>query len=217
MERLDKRVDKMVAGGMLDQLIECFGEFCNGNKDFIERAPETHLTKGVFQAIGAKEFFPAIRFLWNKDGGRLDPESETIRSDAEFQRLFQEGVQQTKLHTRQYVRKQMNWIKRKILPLASTNRRIFHFDATLVDPDSWRQNVCDPALLVVGAFLGGNEEFLASRAAPSSDSVLTPLSRWEKIECETCHVVTNGPAEWKAHLKSRKHRKSTKKRPHPTL
>jgi hypothetical protein len=63
--------------------------------------------------------------------------------------LRQKAIKQMRLHTRQYVNRQLAWINNKLIPLcAQQNGRtpIFILDAT--DPTQWHSKVLAPAISI---------------------------------------------------------------------
>lgn len=94
-------------------------------------AEPTNYSKGIYQSIGMhsfsrfsislcsdkvpplragyKEFEPYL-FLKHRDPTR------TLENDAELRRLFEQGLQEMKSSTRHYAKRQVKWIKTKLLP-----------------------------------------------------------------------------------------------------
>lgn len=110
-------------------------------------------SKGIYQAIGAfacsavsqpgelmqsfsgyKEFDPFLTLR------HRDP-SRTLENDPELRKLFEQGVEEMKASTRQYAKRQVQWIKNKLLPVvrdAGEDVTVVLLDATgepaLFDP-----------------------------------------------------------------------------------
>lgn len=80
--------------------------------------------------------------------------------------LRQEAIQQMKLHTRQYVKTQLNWINHKLIPqchhLGPKKTPIYILDAT--DPTKWSSKVLNPALSIAQGPLPNNN--LANSSIP---------------------------------------------------
>ena len=68
-------------------------------------SPPFDYTRGILQAIGFKEFHPYLEAL-------ASPESSSDLLDS----LKTQGLQDMKRHTRQYARKQVGWIQKKLMP-----------------------------------------------------------------------------------------------------
>ena len=98
--RLDSRVGKMLELGLKKELEEFYLEVRNSyfQTFFKHEASLETITHGVLQCIGPKEFLSYLKAkeLWNTPKG---------------EKLFSQGCEDLKLHTRQYARKQRRWIK----------------------------------------------------------------------------------------------------------
>ncbi|KAE9413566.1 hypothetical protein Angca_008663, partial [Angiostrongylus cantonensis] len=92
IERLNERVEKMKERGLRKELEDYYDKVTNIGK-LINR---DHF--GVLQCIGLKEFIP---YLELSAGDRSSPRGDN---------LFQKGCDDVKLHTRQYARRQRNWV-----------------------------------------------------------------------------------------------------------
>lgn len=125
-------VSRTLQRGLLDEIDELWR---------IAHAPGAEpvdYSKGIYQAIGArlrqsypchsrltgssiparpgyKEFAPYL------DLAHRSP-SLTLDSSPELRALFNEGVERTKVATRQYAKRQVKWIKGKLLPAVRTAR-----------------------------------------------------------------------------------------------
>ncbi|PPQ86858.1 hypothetical protein CVT25_012577 [Psilocybe cyanescens] len=143
--RLDSRVDDMISQGLLDE-VKCLRQLAD-DKPPNTLTEETDLIKmdytlGVYQAIGYKEFC-----------GYLDTPTESA---------FKEAVLRMKLSTRQYAKRQISWIRNKLIPAveaASTFEKTVHMyllDATVLG-DDWERNVQVPATQIQDAFLSEQE------------------------------------------------------------
>ncbi|OXG24822.1 tRNA dimethylallyltransferase [Cryptococcus neoformans Tu401-1] len=102
--RLDRRVDKMLENGLLDEIAELreIAQRVYGSTD------ATDHTEGIFQAIGYKEF--ASLPLPSPD-----PQSHP---------LFPAMVDRTKVSTQQYAKSQLKWIKKQLLPAVREARSL---------------------------------------------------------------------------------------------
>ncbi|KAJ1347942.1 hypothetical protein KIN20_003129 [Parelaphostrongylus tenuis] len=90
IQRLNERVEKMKIKGLRKELEDYYGK---NREKLINR---DHF--GVLQCIGLKEFIP---YLELSVGDRSSPRGD---------KLFQKGCDDVKLHTRQYARRQRNWL-----------------------------------------------------------------------------------------------------------
>ncbi|POY72537.1 hypothetical protein BMF94_4363 [Rhodotorula taiwanensis] len=190
--RLDKRVDKMIQRGLLDEIDELWK---TANR---HGAEPTNYSKGIFQSIGYKEFEP---YLSRK---HRNP-SQTIDSDPELRKLFEQGVEEMKSSTRQYAKRQVKWIKTKLLP-AIRSAPGGEVDVFLLDASAFVDGSAlpDPASLSTAA--SGhlrapepvNPDALAKRACPAcSSDPSQPFMVEER--------------DWESHLRTRSHRMSLKR------
>ncbi|KAG0048136.1 hypothetical protein BGZ83_006852 [Gryganskiella cystojenkinii] len=215
--RLDARVDVMIKGGLFDE-IQAMRWMVGSDTDY---------ERGIWQAIGYKEFDPYFTALEvaARDGQPTDtPELETLKKEC---------TEIMKIKTRQYAKRQVLWIKNKLLPLCKEKEvKIFLLDATSLE--TWKENVGNVAVKIAKDFFAGKDlpdpeslniyakDMLAS--AQRDLDVVSALESWEKKECEICTemqrimkkdnatdtpapVLIHGPTSWVQHLKSKQHRK----------
>merc|ERR1719427_1310713 len=189
--RCDKRVEKMMARGLLEELQQFHSEF---NKHRAEKGDMEKLDydKGIWQSIGFKEFHKYLCL------------EERDREGEEGKKLFNEGVERMKISTRQYSRRQMKWIRRRFLLNSRSPPPVYRVDST--DPTLWQENVYNPAETIVGDFLEGR--------IPE----IEPLERTEggeereedcrrTMHCDVCNRDFKGSAQFRNHLQSASHRK----------
>ncbi|KAF9216093.1 hypothetical protein BGZ59_011019 [Podila verticillata] len=218
--RLDARVDVMIKGGLFDEI--------QGMRKSV--GSDTDYERGIWQAIGYKEFDPYFSALEKAVA------SNELTDTAELEALKVECTETMKTKTRQYAKRQVLWIRNKLLPLCKEKDvKIFLLDATLLD--TWKENVGNVAVKIA-------KDFFASRPLPSPESLnqyakdmlvaqrdldaVSALESWEKKECKICTdmqrimhdkygkgaseespapVIIHGPTSWEQHLRSRQHRK----------
>ena len=188
--RLEDRVDKMVSNGLLTEA-ETMYTFVQSNR---AQGLEVDESRGIFVAIGYKEFLPVFG---------ADNPSENIRSAC---------IERTKIATRQYAKRQTRWIRYKLLPsVAETGSldRTFLLDATSLT--EWQTNVADTAACLTDCFLRAS-----GLPAPKSLSdvahnmlVIEDKPTMQSRHCEACEKTLMTEALWKLHLSSKGHRRST--------
>ncbi|KAK7043775.1 tRNA dimethylallyltransferase, mitochondrial [Paramarasmius palmivorus] len=208
--RLDLRIDKMVERGMLNEVrslreMTASNHEGNGGSDF---------TFGVFQSIGYREFH---RYLSLQNPTEKD---------------YQTALDNMKTSTRQYAKKQVSWLRNKLLPaLYASNvegdlSHTYLLDAT--DLANWNANVQDPALQITNAFLVRKplpdpysicdtaNTMLRVEPKPTDPSAVLLARR--KVICPECTIDPSQPfmveegKEWSDHLTSRAHKYSIRKR-----
>ncbi|SMN20545.1 similar to Saccharomyces cerevisiae YOR274W MOD5 Delta 2-isopentenyl pyrophosphate:tRNA isopentenyl transferase [Maudiozyma saulgeensis] len=199
--RLDSRVDDMVKMGALAEIDQLY--------KFYLSQPEHNDHGGVWQVIGFKEFLP-----WLKDEKSND-------------KLWDEGVDRMKLHTRQYARRQIKWIQKMLIP--DIGGDIYVLNAT--DLSQWHQLVGDRASDIAANFLDnmkdddikGNEKKEMIRAPKELIHLISneqTIGKKRGISNEDCQhficdickdhdgnkLIAIGSKQWETHLKSRRHK-----------
>ncbi|PWN31449.1 tRNA isopentenyltransferase [Meira miltonrushii] len=153
-QRLDKRVDKMIERGLLQEIVELRSIARSLEQSRGDNAVD--YTRGIFQTIGYKEF---DEYLTHRERtfGSLDGTSDLIPdpSDDQGRKLFDHAIESMKLATRQYAKRQISWLRNRLAPdigrKASKGIRLVILDAT--DPNQWQENVNQPASDIIDAFL----------------------------------------------------------------
>ncbi|KAJ7470422.1 tRNA isopentenyltransferase [Mycena latifolia] len=202
--RLDTRVDEMVEKGLLDEVRSLHDKTASGSVDY---------TLGIYQSIGYKEFHAYLS------------------APAQTEKALNEAVENMKISTRQYSRRQISWIRNKLLPaIHATNAQeltvpTYLLDATDVS-DTWTLNVRDPAVQIAGDFL--NNETMPDPLALSeiartmldvNEKPVDPtlvLKAQRKVVCSICTVDATQPFmvdedRLADHRLARAHRRRAKK------
>ncbi|XP_046396576.1 tRNA dimethylallyltransferase [Ischnura elegans] len=199
-KRLDDRVDDMLENGLIDEMLD-FHRRYNANRLQAQPNSEPDYTKGIFQSIGFKEFH---NYLMKVEGAG-------VQDDKETQKLFQEGVELMKMATRRYARRQVRWVNNRFL--SQPERQVppvYGLDAS--DPSKWDEVVLGPASVIVKALMEGEK--------PKDIEPLPVMLRqhmnleWdgEPKKCDICDRWFVDPFQWKAHLKSFKHKRVEKRK-----
>jgi tRNA dimethylallyltransferase len=195
-DRLNTRVEIMTQNGLLDevQYMDSFYLSQTQAGMHIDRG------KGIGVAIGFKEFEE-----YNK--GLRDGVPENLLA-----KMKSKGIERTQAATRQYAKRQVRWIRLKLLPAFRQTRaaeRIFLLDSTYTS--EWNINVQQKAAQVLDLFLEGSPlpdpvamskaaaEFLSENVSSSEDNLFART-------CEMCSTTLATDKQWESHLESRKHR-----------
>uniref|UniRef100_A0A915Q1S8 U1-type domain-containing protein n=1 Tax=Setaria digitata TaxID=48799 RepID=A0A915Q1S8_9BILA len=193
-ERLNERVLKMVEKGLRKEV-----------EDFYEQYRDCLTVHGVAQSIAIKEFYGYLQ---------LTPDERYTKLG---DRLFSEGCEALKLHTRQYSRRQRRWIKQHLLggSLLAESANIAFFDTS----EDFHDVVVPNALNRIDQFLNAvsSDVFLSQSSAEESERLFTIDFTYRRLanqiyRCETCEIDVHGTINWEAHLKGKKHRKNLTKR-----
>ena len=196
--RLDQRVENMVEAGLIEEV-----KLMQQHLQEQEKAgPGVDLTRGIWTAIGFKELLP---YVSADHDGYCDNDI--------LHKLKNDGVEQTKIATRQYARRQHKWIRLQLLRALQENKaldRVVLLDGT--DHAQWYDNVESVANTAVSAFLEG-KPIPRSSAWSSVEKEILP-SQWEPQNkarhCEICNMTLMTQKEWDIHPKSKKHRRATR-------
>ena len=213
--RCDKRVEKMMARGLVKELQD-FHEQFNKLRAEVRNSDMATLSydKGIWQSIGFKEFHSYLCL------------SEEERETDEGKRLFSEGVQRMKISTRQYSRRQAKWIRRRFLTNLRDSPPVYRVDSS--DPMLWKEKVriqfnhknvtiylcpCiqvyDPAEDILKCFMSG-----VTPAATPVPRICEKPEREEDfrktIHCDICKRDFKGDSQFRNHLKSKSHRRAVK-------
>ncbi|KAF1742059.1 hypothetical protein MXB_955 [Myxobolus squamalis] len=146
--------------------------------------------RGAFQAIGFKQFIPALKSF---NGCNYDEIEATIK-----ERCFDDFV----LSTIRYTKKQNRWVKNRIL--TDKNIKSLTIDVTETELTKY-QELCCAALL--------EKCSNAVLSYPSITPTTVSSERLTRFSCNVCEKVTIGSSSWQAHCRSKKHRRlSTKQK-----
>ncbi|KAM0276552.1 hypothetical protein ACHAQH_006653 [Verticillium albo-atrum] len=193
-ERLDKRVDKMLDVGLMEEVLQM-------QKIVREKetsGEEVDYTKGIWQSIGFKEFQPYLKAV-----------SDTPE-DAAVAKLKAQSLEDMKASTRRYAKSQVRWITTKIVPLLQEQPvamdNLFLLDST--DVSQWSANVAEPAAVIAGQFLAGDPTPEPVSLSPLARKVLeteaaerTPCQK----TCQLCNVTCTTEQDWAKHMHSKRH------------
>lgn len=190
-ERLDKRVDEMLDRGLINELLDFHREY---NHVLEKKDPKTQYTEGIFQSIGFKEFH---EFLVKHRGNKFDERSAT----KEDKTLLFSCVENMKMVTRRYAKKQMTWVRNRFLarPLTSAPD-VYGLDAT--DVENWKSNVLKNALDILDQLMKGEKPSIAPHP-----KVVNKGDRHARHVCEICdNRIILGEENWQKHMVSKSHK-----------
>ena len=185
--RLEKRVDAMVSDGLLSEIESIYKSL----QDQEERGILVDQTRGIWVAIGFKENLGYIIYGDAREG------------------LKDEGIERTKIATRQYAKRQVRWIRLRLqraIATANSSYRFFVLDTT--DLTQWSQDVENKARDITEAFLSGNALPKPESLSDAAKEVLviTEAEQMAANYCEACDKTLMSKGEWVGHLRSKKHK-----------
>lgn len=207
-ERLDSRVDGMLAQGLLPEL----RQFHNAHHATTVQA----YTSGVLQTIGYKEFIPYLIKYDQRQDEKIEeylkthsyklPGPEKLKEEGlpDGLELLRNCCEELKLVTRRYSKKQLKWINNRFL--ASKDRQVpdlYELDTS--DVSAWQVAVYKRAETIIESYR--NEEAceiqpMAKREHPGAD-----LDEETSHFCQICERHFVGEYQWGLHMKSNKHKR----------
>ncbi|KAF4553847.1 tRNA dimethylallyltransferase-like protein [Elsinoe fawcettii] len=210
-DRLNKRVDKMVASGLLHEVQEL--------SDYAKQNPTLDLTSGIWVSIGYKEFLPYLSKLASSNTQSCIGD-EAQRSDtADVKKLFTEAAEATKAGTRQYAKRQVRWIRIKLINALQSARnadegKMYILDASHVSV--FQEKVINVASDIADKWLKDEDlpdptnvsEAAAELLQPKREDLSNSVGKWQRQLCEVCNVVGVTPSDWDLHVNSRRHRRN---------
>ncbi|CAO3677372.1 unnamed protein product [Umbelopsis vinacea] len=220
-KRLDDRVTKMIKqqDGLFNELISLRKKVQSGSLDMPGKDLEKY-QRGIWQAIGYKEF---DEYLMATENGTL--------TEQELASLKEESVERMKAATRRYAKRQVQWIRNKLLPtvwntqdtISSLNSsllslspsksiQVYLLDAT--DLSKWDENVKSTAIRIAQDFLADKElpdpkevnEFASQFLAQGTDTDhRSKILNWKKHTCEICTKSAENPVVLNGDLEWKQH------------
>jgi tRNA dimethylallyltransferase len=199
--RLDCRVEAMVKDGMIEEALY-LDRFV---RDQEAKGCPVDTGRGIWISIGYKELKPYINATrsGNLDKGSLDSLKELC-------------VEDTKIATRQYARRQKRWIRIRLansLEEAGATKQFFVLDSTHLE--KWDSNVKALSQCIVEGFLKGGTlpdppslSELAAKVLPKLSLKESRHQTFMARTCEVCHKTMTTDLAWECHLASRRHSKA---------
>ncbi|EGI58458.1 tRNA isopentenyltransferase, mitochondrial [Acromyrmex echinatior] len=181
-------------------------------------------TKGIFQSIGFKEFHTYL----------ILPEKERVSEKGK--KLLQQGIDDLKLVTRRYAKRQDKWVMNRLIRRGDRQvPPVYSLDCT--DVTKWDSRVLEPAAAIISAIMHDakpeqqplNENFENQKTTDSKNSNFSAISTTHLEQHETgrifirvgklqapeiivCERVVVEEHQWQAHLEGGKHMKALKKK-----
>ncbi|KAK4546308.1 hypothetical protein LTR36_001985 [Oleoguttula mirabilis] len=206
-ERLDGRVDKMLDTGLLDE-VRTLNAYADA--EALAGTPVDE-TRGIWVSIGYKEFKGYVHAL--ESGGHTEKELEKMKADA---------LERTQIATRQYAKRQVRWIRIKLLNAlseAGASDALYLLDGSEVA--NFGSSVVEPATELAKAFLEASPRPRPQEISPVAAELLRAKreydisaqpDRWSKQHCDTCDVTCVIEEQWAQHVRSKAHRKLVSRR-----
>lgn len=196
--RLEDRVEEMVLKGLIVEaqlMFEVLQAF-----DFGDEAGKSD--KGIRAAIGYKEFLPYL----------LAQKADNNTTE-ELEKLMIEGIERTKIGTRQYARQQIRWIRNKLLRALENeclDRTLFLLDGT--DLLQRSRTVDAEAHAITEKFLNGDTLPLPKTISRTAEQML--LTKEKEVlyarHCDACGKTMMSGEQWALHIKGKPHLRAVK-------
>lgn len=202
-DRLDRRVDKMLDRGLMDEITEVNDYLRSKTK----AGEEVDLSRGIWQSIGFKEFQPYLQAV------------ERGAEAKELEKLKLECLEIMKTATRRYAKYQTKWISKQMLPLLEEEGdqdRLYVLDST--DVARYSEDVLDKGADLTQLFLAGDAMPDPSSVSDAANSVLntaveTAISSQRtacRKHCSICDVTLLTEEGWQKHVKGKPHRRKAR-------
>ena len=196
-ERLRERVDCMIKQGLLEEISELHSLLRGTEKQHIS----LDNSKGIESAIGYKEFEHYLNSL----DSRVNTE--------EKERLKAEAIEQVKVATRQYAKRQTRWIRQKLLPdvrTAKAESRLFLLDCT--EGGHHFEDVENLACSITDIYLAAKPLPDPKALSLTAASILSPALEQDESEpfrattCQLCDLTVASRHDWGKHVIGRRHK-----------
>lgn len=202
-ERLDRRVDKMLDNGLMNELTEV-NDYLRSK---LESGEQVDLTRGIWQSIGFKEFQPYLQAV------------ERGADVTELEKLRRECLEVMKTATRRYAKYQTKWISKQMLPLLEEEGdqdRLYVLDST--DVTRFSGEVLDKAASLTQLFLAGDEMPDPPSLSEAANNVLNAAMKSAlsaqgtpcRKHCSICETTLLTEESWQLHIRGKAHRRKVR-------
>lgn len=202
-ERLDRRVDKMLDNGLMNELTEV-NDYLRSK---LESGEQVDLTRGIWQSIGFKEFQPYLQAV---ERGADVTELEKSRRDC---------LEVMKTATRRYAKYQTKWISKQMLPLLEEEGdqdRLYVLDST--DVTRFSGEVLDKAASLTQLFLAGDSMPDPPSLSEAANNVLNAARKSAlsaqgtpcRKHCSICETTLLTEESWQLHIRGKAHRRKAR-------
>jgi tRNA dimethylallyltransferase len=213
-KRLRDRVSDMMNRGLLSEV-----------EEFVAKFPmdEKTSSKGVFQAMGFKEFLPILGTNKTSASSSSSSSSGVSNGNREVDKnhILAKCVDSIVSHHRHYSKRQLAWIRNKFM---FRDVPIYRLDTTDTSSSGWNEKVLIPAHSIAKELLQQNgsssfmeypnSEFVNKSSLMSVDDNSSGKDLNVLKHCELCDKLIN-PNQWGSHIHSKGHRSRTKKNSKP--
>ncbi|OXU29492.1 hypothetical protein TSAR_015845 [Trichomalopsis sarcophagae] len=193
-------------------------KYPNGAQISIENLEHNYMmsadySKGIFQSIGFKEFHNYLILP------KQERDSETRRLDftdrlfQQGQKLLKEAIENLKIATRRYARRQHKWVRNRLIRRVDRQvPPVYSLDCT--DLEQWESEVYRKAVEILAAVMSGETPCVkaTNSSVDDADAKLTDPSNETNHFCEVCQRVFIGELQWTEHMTGAKHKRVLEKK-----
>ncbi|XP_028174145.1 tRNA dimethylallyltransferase [Ostrinia furnacalis] len=194
-ERLNARVDAMLQEGLIQELLDFHDRH---NKQRIKDGSPPDYTKGVFQTLGFKEFHNYLML------------TEEERNSEEGNKLLAESIENMKIGTRRYARRQNKMVRGRFLEHPTREvPPIYELNTTNLS--QWDTEVRYKAIQIIQSYINDspcNYEPLKSEINEEKKKIDGNSRNY----CSVCERIILGDKTYEIHLQSYRHMKVLKKK-----
>lgn len=218
-QRIDRRIDGMVADGLLQEIRKFYNDFKSARAKTCGIAEDVAIdcTKGMFQAIGIKEFVPYLEKYPTEasdveltDFIRAGGSSKSEDPKPEGIGLLEECLDMLRLRTKRYSKTQIKWVANRLIsPRGRHVPPVYVLDSTHATT-RWTEDVFLPAQDVVESYLADRTPKLEPEK--SAENPRTGLDLSSTFFCTECDRRFIGEYQWNLHRRSNAHKRTSARR-----
>lgn len=163
-------------------------------------------TKGVLQTIGFKEFIPYLeKYSKDEDDRILEYlKHKSYDSPPASLLLLNSCLDELKLVTKRYSKKQIKWVKNRLLGnLKRQVPPIYGLDTS--DPDKWPEIVYTPAEEILNGYI--NETIIEIQPLSKIWTPREGMNEETSHYCDKCEKLFIGDYQYQLHIQGNKHKK----------
>ncbi|CAG4939452.1 unnamed protein product [Parnassius apollo] len=185
----------MLREGLIEELLNFHDSH---NKQRIKDGKPPDYTKGVFQTLGFKEFHEYLML----------PEEK--RNSDEGRKLLEQSIENMKMATRRYARRQNKMVKGRFLDIPTREvPPIYELNTT--DLSKWDDEVKDKAIAIIESYIN-NVPCSYEPLKRNLDEEKRKIDGHSCNYCDVCERLIIGDKEFSIHLNSHKHMRVLKKK-----
>lgn len=159
------------------------------------------------QTIGFKEFIPYLKTFDKCHDALINifVESKKTTPEPDGWKILQQCLEELKLVTRRYSKKQLKWIRNRFL--GSDMREVpLVYPLDTSDVTHWNEQVSQPAEETVASYI--NDKPIRLNPLEKLKRLAEGFDEEKSFHCPICDRVFIGEYQWQLHRKSNKHKRT---------